>query len=216
MLLFTYIQVDEFEYCTTINSRTLSLPNGNEVFVIWQWLWSDCDPETMSASDSDDDSISVIPETPPDEMEFLPNDDNDDDVVGSITPDEMEHTVTFKCIGCTREQKYQDTLAMVAHLRRTGNAVEVRVEPEPTNPVDARAIAFQCKVDATWKTIGYVVSEVLDDVHLAISTNSIKEVGFEWVKFAIIWRTPGWYAGVNITRRGEWSRHVLTSQSAKM
>ena len=62
------------------------------------------------------------------------------------------------------------------HLRCTGNAFEVRVEPEPTNPVDARAIAFQCKVDATSKTIGYVVSEVLDDVHLAISTDSIKEV----------------------------------------
>ena len=38
---------------------------------------------------------------------------------------------------------------MVAHLGRTGNAIEVRVEPEPTNPVDARAIAFQCKVDST-------------------------------------------------------------------
>ena len=42
-LSFTYTQVHEFEYCTTINSRTLPLPNGNEVFVIWQWLWSDCD-----------------------------------------------------------------------------------------------------------------------------------------------------------------------------
>ena len=110
LLLFMYLQVDEFEYCTIINTRTLSLPNGNEVFVIWKWLWSDCDcdPDTVSANvlnfDDDSSSWTVVPETPPDEMEFLPYDDNDNDVVMSTTPDEMEHTVTFTVtFGCMRE-----------------------------------------------------------------------------------------------------------------
>ena len=41
------------------------------MFVIWKWLWSEYN-DTVSeiVLDSDEDSISVIPETPPDEMDF--------------------------------------------------------------------------------------------------------------------------------------------------
>ena len=42
-------------------------------------------------------------------------------------PDGTEHTVTFKCIGCTKDQQYQDTLTTVAQLCRTGNVVDITI-----------------------------------------------------------------------------------------
>ena len=41
-------------------------------------------------------------------------------------------------------------------------------------------------------------------------------VTIDWVKYIIYWRSPGWYAGIKLTRIGEWSRMVVLSQSAKM
>ena len=89
------------------------------------------------------------------------------------------------------------------------------MQPEPENPFDSLAIAFRCEVDSSWHTIGYVVKEALDDVHGALSAKKITAVSFDWVKFVIYWRTPGWYAGIKISRIGEWSRTVVLSQSAK-
>lgn len=75
------------------------------------------------------------------------------------------------------------------------------------------AIAFTCFIDGKWERIGYIVREALDDVHEAISTNSIHNVKLGWVKFRIDFHGsgPGFYAGVDITRRGHWSAIVHSS-----
>ena len=58
--------------------------------------------------------------------------------------------------------------------------------------------------------MGYVVQEVLAEVHDAIEIISVK---FSWVKFRLCWSRcrcgPGFYAGVNISKKGSWSRAVL-------
>ena len=197
-----------------VDVKSMSLVEG-EMFVIWKWLWAEQEQEdAVSDCSEDNDSITVIPETPLTSEDDTDMDTDNDGSVAEAVQD-IFHMVTFKCIGSTKEQNYREVLARVALVRRQGGNVAVRLEPEPTNPVDRKAIAFQCKVNGTWSTIGYVVSEILDEVHQALSTNCITDVEFEWVKFAIMWRTPGWYAGVNWTRKGEWSRHVLVSQSSK-
>ena len=61
-----------------------------------------------------------------------------------------------------------------------------------------------------------MVKEALDDVHEAILAKKITAVSFDWVKFIIYWRTPGWYAGIKVSRIEEWSRTVVLSQSAKL
>lgn len=208
------MQVADLEECPTLEpdlKNFVLFPNDDEVLVIWDWKWSDCD--NTPNDDDDPEEITVIPETPPE-----PESDSDTDTTennGSTSLDEIEHRVTFKCIGCTKEQPYQQALIRAAQLRREGTKVEVKVEPEPTNPFDAKAIQVKCKVDGEWKRIGYLVSEVLDEVHKALNTNRIVSVDFEWIKLIVVWRTPGWYAGVNITRKGEWSKTVLISQSAR-
>lgn len=184
------------------------------VLVIWHWEWKDHDVD--GGSSDDDTSINVIPETPP----SVSNDeDSDDDTAAAIhigTDAVVTHKVVFKCIGSTKELCYQERLAKASQLINRGEEVLVEIKPEPDNPVDSKAIVFQCKLDEAWVTIGYVVHEALDELHEALASKKIIKVSFEFVKFLIRWKTPGWYAGINITRIGDWSNNLLRVQSARL
>ena len=83
----------------------------------------------------------------------------------------------------------------------------MNIYPEPDNPYDAKAIAFKCWVNDEWHRIGYIVREALDSVHNEIASHSITKVKFTWAKYLITWMRsgPGYYAGINITRYGQWS-----------
>ena len=131
-----HVQAKEFEDCPSINVSSLSLIE-HEVLVIWKWPWTEYElEETMSDCDEDNDSITVIPETLPSSEDV--DMDAERDAFETETLDTVtQHTVTFKCIGCTKQQNYQEVLASVAQIRRQGGNVDVRLEPEPTNPVYA-------------------------------------------------------------------------------
>ena len=47
---------------------------------------------------------------------------------------------------------------------------------EPSNPRDSRALAFVCQIDGEHRTIGYAVSEVLEEVHTALDSGSVLSV----------------------------------------
>ena len=173
----------------------------------------------MESDEESTASITVIPDTPHDST----SDDDDEDSTSDLDPSLLigfspviTHTVTFKCIGCTKDISYQETLARVSQIQNSNVDVLCKLYPEPNNPADARAIAFKVCLDNRWCTIGYVVKEALDEVHEAISEKKILAVTIDWVKYIIYWRSPGWYAGVKLTRIGEWSRTIVLSQSAKM
>ena len=127
----------------------------------------------------------------------------------------VRHTVQFKCIGASKKLHYQETLASVAKLLISGTTVEVSLFPEPNNPVDAKAVAFKCQVNGAWLPIGYVVCEALDEVHLALAQHQIHEVRFGWIKFKINWRHSGfgWYAGIDVIKKGQWSPIVCSCAS---
>ncbi len=141
------LQVADLEECPTLEPdlKNFMLFPNDKVLAIWDWRWSDCD--NTPNDDDDPDEITVIPETPPE-----PESDNDSDITennDSTSPDETEHRVTFKCIGCTKEQPYQQALMHAAQLQCEGTKVKVKVEP--TNPFDAKAIQVKCIVDGEWK-----------------------------------------------------------------
>ena len=70
----------------------------------------------------------------------------------------------------------------------------------------------KCKIDDSGSVrIGYVVREVLDEVHDAIN-KKILNVSFDWIKYNVHFKSPGWYAGIRIQRHGEWSLEVLCSR----
>ena len=207
----------EFDRSIDVSGLTLV---DSVVFVIWQWEWKEA-ADDLNTSDSDDE-ITVIPETPLDESSDDETDNEEQKLVQAAasisigTSPVVTHTVTFKCIGSTKDEQYEKTLMQVAQICQRGEAVPCTLEPERNNPVDSQAIAFKCKVDGAWYPIGYVVKEALSEVHAAINDKAITNVAFSWVKFVIYWKKPGWYAGINITHIGEWSHKVVTSQSAKM
>uniref|UniRef100_A0A1X7UYH9 Uncharacterized protein n=1 Tax=Amphimedon queenslandica TaxID=400682 RepID=A0A1X7UYH9_AMPQE len=62
---------------------------------------------------------------------------------------------------------------------------------EPYNPRDSKALAFVCKIGDKEHTIGYVVSELLDEVHRAINRHDIVSVELSWVRYITDWTKSG-------------------------
>ena len=182
-------------------------PRG--VFVIYEWDWltevsSDTDVITCGNLDFSYSSASSR-QLSPHPSHVL------------IATSDITHVIVFKCIGATRDKKQQEALEKALCARENGESVPVKIEPEPTNPYDSKAICFKCQVEGTWCRIGYIVREVLDEVHQAIRENKILYIQFAWVKFLLHWTRcgPGFYAGVYIARKGEWSQRCVRAASTK-
>ena len=70
-------------------------------------------------------------------------------------------------------------------------------------------MSFQCQLNNSWNVIGYVVRELSDYVRDAILSQDIVATKFSWVKYKVIRTTgPGFYAAINITRKGQWAPAV--------
>ena len=170
---------------------------------MWKWDWA-----TQNPTPSFSECLDV------DDGDKETNDCEESHQTGNTS---VVDTVRFKVIGATRDKKHQDALEAANEAVRSGEEVHVSLKKEPKNPVDSMAIALMCYVQKKWQRIGYIVREALDDVHEAISDNSIKAVKLAWVKFRIDIHGsgPGFYAGVDITRQGKWSSAVHASASTK-
>lgn len=124
-----------------------------------------------------------------------------------------QHSVIFKCIGSSKEGKYQQVLSMASKMIRDGKTVLVKLQKEPDNIRDSHAIAFMCNPNDKWERIGYVVREALDAVHYAVDNNQINSVKFAWIKYIVHFKSPGWYAGISINKQGLWPLEVLRCQA---
>ena len=60
------------------------------------------------------------------------------------------HTLTFKCMGATKNTTHQEALRAAAALLKNGNKVPVRLRPEEETPVDANAIASDFQIGSVW------------------------------------------------------------------
>ena len=195
-----YIEEEEFERCIPVENDVLY---GGKVFIIWKWTWEDAAEHNQSVLDDFDER---------DDSSESDNNSQQEDAFQSTL---VTHSLIFKCIGATKSHHYQEALAKAAEEFKEGGNIEVRVRKEPTNPKDARAIAFDCKLGHDWKIIGYVVKEALDGVHDAIQTDSIISVQFDWIRYITHWSGsgPGWYCGIKISKRGDWPKEVVRCSS---
>ena len=183
-----------------------------KVFVAWRWEWSpdesDAVSETSSVANTHSDS----------DFSESPNDSGHEADPESFESTQVTHTVTFKCIGCTREHQYQEILALAHGRLKQNTDVPVRLFHEENNRYDSRALAIQCQPDGDeWKRIGYIVKEALEETHKAIQEKKIVNVRFGWIKFITDWRLsgPGFFAGINITRIGDWSSNIIKCSSSR-
>ena len=184
-------------------------PRG--VFVIYEWRLEDIN-EHVDDSASEMESVNSLDT----HSSHSPTSSLMTASLVTTTPT-VTHIVTFKCIGAVRDEKQQKALEHAFVVRARGEIVRVKIEPEPTNSYDSKAVSFMCMVEGSWQRIGYVVRETLDEVHEAIRQRNILWVKFAWVKYLLQWvrSGPGFYAGINIARRGEWSETCLKSASTR-
>ena len=170
-------------------ARHLRAVERQGFLVVWDWLLSNDNTDSEDADSSNHDRGSS-------------------DELVSQEEDTQESYVPFKCIGVTRDTRYQDILHEVRDRIQGGDTVPVKMVQEPDNVFDSQAIAFQCYHSDSWQTIGYVVSEICDEVNAAINQGDILSVEFSWVKYKLWKKSPGYYACIGVTRKGEWSTKV--------
>lgn len=190
-------QVEEFSKAAY--AKQLTAIEGHGFLIVWSWVEQEEDEEDLETD------AGYVQE----EGESLSTDSDLEDGAPIAT---QLSTVTFKCIGVTRDPVYQAALNSASKLLQEGLTVPVKLVPEPNNTFDSRAISFQCYIDNSWKTIGYVVKEVCENVHEALQSNSVVSTNFAWVKYKIVRTTgPGYYAAVDVTRKGMWPSKVKQS-----
>ena len=65
--------------------------------------------------------------------------------------------------------------------------------------------------------MGYVVKEVLEDVHEAIDKEQKLSVKFNWIKYITDWTRsgPGYFAGIRISKNGDWGQKVKMYSSTR-
>ncbi len=136
----------------------------------WRWFWD-------AGSESEEDYLESI--SCQSNCSDVTDTTDSDGAMSRDTPTLISHTVPFKCIGTTKEHSYQDILAEANRLIRTCETVPVRLTPDPSNPINAKAIPFECQINGHWQRIGYAVNEVLDELHRDMRNNVIIGVNFK-------------------------------------
>lgn len=186
------------EFSTAVDIDDLITIPSMGVWVIWKWNWLKSDARI-------DDCEEGHVEHSADE-----DDDSGDD-------DSLVHSIIFKCIGATRNPNYQTALRMARDIISKGLTVPVKPVREPNNVRDARAIAFVCHINGKDYTIGYVINELLEEVHKAIDDETILTSDFSWVRYITDWSRsgPGFFAGIKITKKGKWSHQAVRLATTK-
>lgn len=220
-----------------INTSSTNLLSGQSVVIIWCWQWDvaadhDLAPsprvsvldnvgsDEEDGSKADDEVLAVDNEVEDKDGENLEEDElepegSDNDVFSSSL---VTHTVVFKCIGVTQEKAYQTTLLEANSLLQNGEDVPVCLTPEPNNPHDSQAIAFECQLkDKKWK-IGYIVHEALEETHKALNYGDILNVHFGWIKYITDWvmSGPGFFARIKISKQGDWPASIVHCSSTRL
>ena len=142
---------------------------------------------------------------------------SDEEILYEDISTNSTHKLTFKCIGVTRAAEYQSTLRKVRDAMIEGNSTSVKIMHEPTNPQDSQALAFVCEIDEQWHTIGYVIRELIEEVHSAMNSGDILSVEFSWVRYITDWSRsgPGFFAGISIEKKGRWSDTAVRYASTR-
>jgi len=97
------------EFSKSVNTDGYLFFEGNQVFVLWKWEWL-AEADMFSKAKSDGSEV--------DDVATDDNDtkvDDDDEEIPAIT-----HSVTYKCIGSTKELCYQEVQALAKQKIKKG------------------------------------------------------------------------------------------------
>jgi len=106
------------------------MPKG--LGVVWEWKWVDSELDSSSTEEENSDDNDEVGESMGDGSD---SSEESDDAYST-------DTVTFKCIGASRELHSQEALAAAKQKLEKGEVVTVRILPKPINLYDSNVIAF--------------------------------------------------------------------------
>ena len=86
--------------------------------------------------------------------------------------------------------------------------IDVKLEAEPSNPVDSCAIAVFIKSSVGYKKVGFIARELTQFVHPLLKEQSL-EVSVRVIHFSTTFLMIGFYLTIDITKRGLWERPVI-------
>ena len=142
--------------------------------------------------------------TLPDDKEADADDSDGDEAVEATV-----HTLPFKVLGTCYSTSRQEALKEAfEHMYGQNRHISVKLESEPCNTVDSRAIAVFIKSSADYKKVGYIASELTQFVHPLLEEQSL-EVSVRAIRFCATFLMIGFYLTIDITKRGLWERAVI-------
>ena len=101
-------------------------------------------------------------------------------------------------------------LEVASKKLENGQEVKVQIQPEPDNDFDSNAIAVMLNYGTGWHTVGYIARELTSEIHPLIKRSNIK-VAISKISFRLTYLLTGYFATLNITRKGQWSPRVISA-----
>lgn len=159
---------------------------GEKKKVFWKW----------SKVNDGSTSINAIDTS---EEEDLEADESD----GSY--DLTQHTLPFKVMGVAYSAEQQKHLENAFEISREGN-VNAKIVPETDNAYDKDAISVMLDYGHEWSKIGYIAKELTQFLHPLLKQDLITNVSLKHINFRTSYLKVGFYATIQITRKGQCQR----------
>ena len=159
----------------------------------WQWArTSDTSENDSNCSDDSGDDLDPPSET-----------DNE-------VSEDVLHSVSFKVLGSpysVEHPKYLEDAHKLLYERKAD--VNAKIVPESSNQHDKNAIAIMLGFDNEWKKVGYIARELTQFLHPLLKHDNITNVSLKHIKFRTTYQKVGFYATIEITKRGTWEPSVV-------
>ena len=141
----------------------------------------------------------------------LPNDkeadaDNTDD---DEAVEATVHSLPFKVLGtCYSTSQQEAVKEAFEHTYGQNRHILVKLEAEPSNTVDSRAIAVFIKSSVDYKK-SRLYCERVNAISTSITQRNSLEVSVRAIRFCTTFLMTGFYLTIDITKRGLWERPVI-------
>lgn len=174
--------------------------SGKQHQVFWKWTQNKDEPLTTSTND-------ITPGHSESSEEDNKSDDDDDN--------NTEHTLPFKVMGVAYSAERQKHLENAFQIVRERNVL-ANIVPESDNPYDKHAIAVMLDYGQDWSKIGYISKELTRFLHPLLKRGFITNVSLKHINFRTNYLRVGFYATIQVTRKGQWENSVIKASKRVM
>lgn len=181
--------------------------DGKQHRVFWEW--------TPYGSESVRNVTQTHTTSPDEGLQNDSDDDFDDSDDGDDNEDPTHHTLPFKVLGVAYSAERQKHLENAFIILRE-RLVKAKIVPEIDNAYDKNAIAVMLDYGHGWVKIGYIAKELTQFLHPLLKCDHITSVSLKHINFRTSYLRAGFYATVQITRKGQWENTIIKASKRVM